>query len=79
MKTFFEKTTDTLKWTLPSTFKIETKNVCLLLFQGKPIAEPFAKYLPFVMNTKEKVQQVMKEYRLTQFNGWSWSYPDYVY
>jgi len=51
----------------------------LLWLQGKPIDEPIAKYGPFVMNAPEEINKAMEEYRLTQFGGWPWPYPDQVH
>ena len=45
------------------------KDSRFLLIAGKPIREPIARGGPFVMNTKEEIQQAFSDYRLGQLVG----------
>ena len=39
----------------------------LLLVSGKPLHEPIARYGPFVMNTREEIEQALRDLRQGTF------------
>jgi hypothetical protein len=44
-------------------FEAGANGVRLLLLAGKPIGEPVVQYGPFVMNTREEIEQAIADYQ----------------
>jgi len=44
----------------------------ILLLQAKAINEPIVKYGPFVMNSREEIQEAFNDYQKTGFGDWDW-------
>lgn len=65
--------------TVDMNIKVGTKTAKILVLQGAPINEPVEQQGPFVMTTREELQNAFSQFRLTQFGGWPWSHPDNVH
>jgi len=45
----------------------DQSKLCFLLVSGKPLGEPIARYGPFVMNTREEIEETLRELREGSF------------
>lgn len=53
-----------------------SEGVAFLILEAKPIGEPVVQHGPFVMNSRQDIQQTILDYQRTQFGGWSWPRED---
>ena len=50
-----------------------------LFLQGRPINERMEQYGPFVANSREEINEIMKEFQRPEFGGWPWDRPGPVH
>jgi redox-sensitive bicupin YhaK (pirin superfamily) len=51
----------------------------ILVLQGKPIGEPVVQHGPFVMNSRQEIQEAFQDYQNGAFGSWPWDSYDHVH
>lgn len=73
-ETFRDKAAVRVRPDVPTRIENGAHPTDLLVLQARPLEEPVFQYGPFVMGTREEVQQAFLDYQRTQFGGWP--FPD---
>jgi redox-sensitive bicupin YhaK (pirin superfamily) len=63
----------------PTELRTHDSSSRLLLLQAVPIGEAVVQYGPFVMNSREEIQEAFIDYQRTRFGGWPWPSPDHAH
>jgi quercetin 2,3-dioxygenase len=59
--------------------KAGARDLNLLLLQGRPIGEDVYQYGPFVMGSRQEIDDAYNDYQETRFGGWPWNTPEPVH
>jgi len=51
----------------------------ILVLQGRPIEEPVVQHGPFVMNSRQEIQDAFQDYQNGTFGSWPWKTYDHVH
>ena len=51
----------------------------ILVLQGRPINEPVVQHGPFVMNSRQEIQEAFQDYQRGSFGNWPWERYDHVH